>query len=77
MTTKQVRVAIKPCDVKVGDKILVATGVGLRFVKVVEIKTNPRYGWIGFISVWPGGQNLSFHGWYRPDGEIVREEDVV
>lgn len=73
MTTK--RVSVKAQDVKIGDRILVATGVGLRIVEVAEIKTNPRYGWLGFVSSTAGGQYLSFHGWYKPDGEIVREEN--
>lgn len=56
----------KAGQVKPGDVILTATGMGMQPFRVGEVRTNPHYGWVGFVGVGIS----AWAGWFNPGDDI-------
>ena len=55
-------------DIKVGDMIFGNIAYpNTKPVKVLEVRTNPHFGWIGFVT---GLSSFDWLGWFNPTDKI-------
>lgn len=55
-------------EIKAGDMIFGnIASPNVQPVKVLEVRTNPHYGWIGFVT---GPTSFDWRGWFNPTDQI-------